>query len=342
MVMLVILILLALFYAFLNGYRDSSSILAGVIASRAMHPRAALYLAGVAEFVAPFLFGVAVARTVATGLVEPTAITLSTLVVAMLAALAWMLFAWWRGIPSSSSHALIGGLLGAALVAGGIQALKIGSLYKVLLPLFLAPPLGLVVGFLVMHIFLLVFGNASPRINNLFRRMQIVTMVALALSHSSNDAQKSIGIITLGLVLSGRLHAFSVPIGVVAACAAAIAFGASRGDWRLIRTLGGKIYRIRPVNALASQASSAGVIFTAAVAGAPVSTSQVISMALMGAGAAERVNKVRWHIGREMLVTWGFTIPATIGTAILIYWGAYEIYHLRWVIGAILTWLSAG
>jgi PiT family inorganic phosphate transporter len=340
--MLVLLIVLALIYAFLNGYRDSSSILAGVIASRAMHPRAALYLAGVAEFVAPFLFGVAVAQTVATGIVEPSAITLGTLVVAMVSALAWTLFTWWRGIPSSSSHALIGGLLGAGLVVGGLQALKIGALYKVLLPLFLAPPLGLAVGFIIMHFLLLLFGNASPRINTLFRRLQIITMVALALSHSSNDSQKSMGIITLGLFLAGRLTEFHVPTGVVAACAVAIAFGASRGDWRLIRTLGGKIYRIRPLNALASQSSSAGVVLSAAIAGAPVSTSQVISMALMGSGAAERVNKVRWQVGRDMLYTWGFTIPATIVIAAVVYWGAYGIYQLRWVISAIISLLSAG
>jgi inorganic phosphate transporter, PiT family len=340
--MLILLIILALIYAFLNGYRDSSSILAGVIASRAMQPRLALYLVGLAEFIAPFLFGVAVARTVATGVVVPSAITLNTLVVAMIAALTWTLIAWWQGIPSSSSHALIGGLLGAALVVGGVEAIQIGGLYKVILPLFLAPPLGMVVGYLAMLFFLGIFGNTSPRINTLFRRLQILTMVALALSHSSNDSQKSMGIIALGVFLSGNTSVVHVSSGIVAACALAIALGASRGDWRLIRTLGGKIYRIRPVNALASQTASAGVVLSAALLGAPVSTSQVISMALMGAGAAERVNKVRWQVGRDMLVTWGLTIPATIAIAAATYWGATEAYKLRWVVAAIVTWLSSG
>jgi PiT family inorganic phosphate transporter len=333
--MLIVLIILALIYAFLNGYRDSSSILAGVIASRAMHPRLALYLAGIAEFIAPFLFGVAVAKAVATGLVDPQVITLNTVVIATAAALAWTLFAWWRGIPSSSSHALIGGLLGATLIIHGPQAIIKDGLLKVVLPLFLAPPLGMVAGFLMMHLLLWLFNSATPRINVLFRRLQIFTMFVLALSHSSNDSQKSMGIIVLGLFLTGNLTSFQVPLGVVVACAVAIAFGASQGDWRLIRTLGGKIYRIRPLNALSSQAASAGVVMGSALAGAPVSTSQVISMALMGAGAAERVNKVRWQIGRDMLMTWALTIPATM----IIASGIFLIAEQLGQFGLLFDWL---
>ena len=291
--MLLLLIILALFYAFLNGYRDSSSILAGVIASRALPPALGLAIAAVAEFIAPFLFGVAVARALATGLIDPAMITLQTIVVAMAAAVTWTLFAWWRGIPSSSSHALVGGLLGSALLAHGSKAILSSGLVKVVMPLFLAPLLGLVAGNLAMTTFLYAFRNATPRVNTLFRRLQIFTMVGLALSHSANDAQKSMGIIVLGLVLSGELDSFHVPFGVMAACATAIALGASRGDWRLIRTLGSKIYRIRPLNALASQTASAGVIMASAMFGAPVSTSQVIGMALMGAGSAERVPSTR-------------------------------------------------
>ena len=265
--MLLLLILLALTYAFLNGYRDSSSILAGVIASRALPPALAMALAAIAEFIAPFLFGVAVARALATGLIDPATITLQTLVVGMASALLWTLLAWWRGIPSSSSHALVGGLLGAALLAHGPGAIITGGLVKVVLPLFLAPPLGFLGGSLVMNLLLYAFRNATPRVNTLFRRLQIFTMLGPALSHSANDAQKSMGIIALGLVLSGELDSFRVSVGVMAACAAAIALGASRGDWRLIRTLGGKIYRIRPLNALASQTASAGVIIASAVIG---------------------------------------------------------------------------
>lgn len=310
--MLLLLITLALIFAFINGYRDSSSILAGVIASRGLPPRFALILSGIAEFIAPFFFGTAVARALTTDLVRPQGITIETIVVALAAALLWTLFAWSRGIPSSSSHALVGGILGAALIASGPGGVITGGLLKVLLALFLAPIAGIGAGFLAMHIILYLFRDATPRVNVLFQRLQILTMFGLALSHSANDAQKSIGMIVLGLLLAGQVDSFQVPFWVVLICAAAIAFGASRGDWRLMQTLGWKIYRIRPINALASQSASAGVIMVSSIIGAPVSTSQVISMALLGAGAAERVNKVRWQIGGDMLVTWVLTIPVTM------------------------------
>ncbi len=340
--MLILLIILALVYAFLNGFRDSSSILAGVLASRAMHPRWALYLAALAEFVAPFLFGTAVARAIATGLVDPEAITLRTVVVAMMAALSWTLIAWRRGIPSSSSHALIGGLLGAALVTGGAGAIQVGGLVRVVLPLFLVPPLGLVAGFLIMALFLKLFRYASPKINTGFRRIQVFTMVGLALAHSANDAQKSMGIIALGLVLAGKLAVFRIPPAVVLICAAAIALGAARGDWRLIRTLGGKIYRIRPMNALASQTAASGLVLFSALSGAPVSTSQVIAMALMGSGAAERVNKVRWQVGVDMLITWGVTIPAAMILAMSYYLFIVGLEMTPQVAALVIRWLVAG
>jgi len=280
--MLLTLIVLSLLYAFLNGYRDSSSILAGVIASRAMHPRLALALSALAEFIAPLIFGAAVARVLATGLFDPAAISLKTIVVALVSALIWTLVAWRWGIPSSSTHALLGGLLGAAWLINGWDAIQPEGLLRVVLPLFLAPLVGLAVGYLTMVLLLALFRRATPRVNTLFRRLQIFTMLGLAMAHSSNDAQKSIGMIVLGFMLAGKLDTFQAPPGVVILCAAAIALGASRGDWRLIRTLGGKIYRIRPVNALASQAASAGIVLGAASLGAPVSTSQVISMSLMG------------------------------------------------------------
>jgi len=309
--MLWLLIFLALIFAVVNGLRDASSIMAGVISSRALPPRLALPLCSLAELAAPFLFGAAVARTLTTGLVNARVVSLGSITAAMAAALDWTLLAWLRGIPSSSSHALVGGVLGAALASGGPQAIITGGLYKVLLPLFLLLLLGLAAGYLAMQVILLSTQNATPRVNVLFQRLQIATMLSLALSHSANDAQKSMGMITLGLLLAGKISAFEVPFTVVAGCAAAIALGARLGDWRLMRTLGRKIYVIRPVNALASQAASTTVILLAAILGAPVSTSQVLSMALMGAGAAERPNKVRWQVGGEMLLTWFLTVPAT-------------------------------
>lgn len=317
--MLYLLIGLAVFYAFFNGYRDSSSILAGVLASRAMRPRVALYLVGAAELIAPFLVGSAVARAVTTGLVDASLIALNTLVIAMAAATVWSLLCWWLGIPSSSTHALIGGLVGAAWMIHGWRSVIVAGLVRVVLPLLAAPFVGFIVGFLVMGLLVLIFSGATPRINVLFRRLQVVTAVLLAMSNSANDVQKSVGIITLGLVLAGEATGFQIPLWAIAACALAMAFGASRGDWRQIRNLGGKVFRIRPLNALASQAASTAVVLSASAFGMPVSTSHIISTALMGSGASERVNKVRWHVAAEMATAWVLTIPATMAVSVVIF-----------------------
>jgi PiT family inorganic phosphate transporter len=230
----------------------------------------------------------------------------------------WPLFTWFIRIPSSSSHALVGGLLGSAILLEGWQVVQIAGLIKILVALFISPPIGLVVGYIVMNVVLRMFRDASPRINVVFKRMQILTSVGLALSHGTNDSQKTMGIITLGLVAAGYQETFHVPIWVIGASAGAIALGAALGGWRLIHTLGGRIYKIRPVHAFTSQTASATVILVAALLGGPVSTTQVVSSAIMGAGAAERMSKVRWMVAREMIFTWLFTIPTTaMGSALI-------------------------
>ncbi len=317
--MLIALIALSLTYAFLNGYRDSSSILAGVIASRAMNPRIALYLIGAADLIAPFLFGLAVARSIATGLIDTSTIDLSTITLGMASALLWSFFSWWRGIPSSSTHALIGGLLGAALITRGPNAILTSGLVNIILPLLLAPVAAFIVGFLLMKFFYLIFYKSNPKIKAPLQRAQIITMILLALANSSNDAQKSMGTIALGLFLAGQTAAFTVPPWVLIACAAALALGGSRGDWRQIRNLGGKVYRIRPLNALDSQVTSIGLIFIASIFGIPVSTPHIVSSSIIGSGAAERINKIRWDVTKEMVMTWLVTIPATGLCSCLIY-----------------------
>ncbi len=316
--MLYLLIGLALLYSFLNGYRDSSSILAGVIASRAMRPRVALYVIAAAEFIAPFFFGSAVARSITTGLVNTSAVALNTVVVAMAAAVAWNFFCWWRGIPSSSTHALIGGLIGAALILDGPHAILSRGVIFTVLPLIIAPVVGFFAAFLLMSLLLWAFSMATPRINALFRNAQVVTAVLLGMSNSANDSHKSMGIIVLGMVLAGQFTSFQIPLWVSVSCAGALAIGASLGDWRQIRNLGGKIYRIRPLNALASQLTSSVVVLAASAFGMPVSTSHIITTALMGSGASERVNKVRWGVAGEMMTTWVITIPATMAVSMLI------------------------
>ncbi len=335
--MLILLIGLALFYTFFNGYRDSSSVLAGVIASRAMRPALALYLVSGAELIAPFLFGSAVARTVTTGLVDAQAISLSTVVIAMIAAVMWNLFTWWRGIPSSSTHALIGGLVGATWAIHGPQAILTRGLLHAVLPLFIAPIVGFVLGHIGMSLLVAAFREATPRINSLFRRIQILTAVLLAMSNSANNSPKAMGIIALGLVLAGHTSQFGVPLWVVGACAGSMALGASRGDWRQIRNLGGKIFRIRPLNALDSQLASALVVFAASASGLPVSTSHIISTALMGSGASERANKVRWHIAGEMATAWILTIPATMAVAAAMFVLSAGVYSFGGVVTRLFT-----
>jgi PiT family inorganic phosphate transporter len=312
------LIAIALLFDFLNGFHDSSNIVATVISSRALRPRTALYMTAIAEFIAPFIFGVAVANTVGKDLIDPSAISPNVVIAAILAAIIWNLFTWFIGIPSSSSHALVGGLLGSAILLRGWEVVQMGGLLKILLALFISPPLGLLVSYIIMILTLRSFQNATSRINVFFKRLQILTSLGLALSHGTNDSQKTMGIITLGLVAAGYQATFHVPLWVIAASAGAIALGAATGGWRLIHTLGARIYKIRPVHAFTSQAASAAVILSAALLGGPVSTTQVVSSAIMGAGAAERMSKVRWMVAREMVYTWLFTIPSTaLGSALI-------------------------
>lgn len=304
-----LLVLLALVFDFLNGFHDSSNIVATMIASRALSGRQALTLTALAEFVGPLLFGVAVATTLGNEVLSDNLLKLSVVLAALSAAIVWNIITWWLGIPSSSSHALVGGLIGAAVVENGLGVIKWAGLGKVLLALVISPPIGLVAGYLVMKTVLFLARGATPRISTFFKRSQIVTAVALALSHGTNDAQKTMGVITMGLVAAGVLTEFYVPLWVIVASAGAIALGTATGGWRLIRTLGGKFYKVRPVHGFTTQIASASVILVAALLGGPVSTTQVVSSAIMGVGSAERLSKVRWGVAHQIVTAWLTTIP---------------------------------
>jgi PiT family inorganic phosphate transporter len=319
--MFIAILVTALIFDFLNGFHDSSNIVATVISSRALHPRVALVLAAIAEFLGPFLFGVAVARTIGNELLTDQALDELVVLAALIAAVLWNLITWYLGMPSSSSHALLGGLLGAALLyTQSFSVIRLDGLIKIVLALLLSPVAGLIMGFLVMRVTLWLVRNATPGVSKGFRRLQVLTLVGLALSHGTNDAQKTMGVLTLALFLTGRIASFHVPIWVIALSAGAIALGTAFGGWRLIRTLGGKIYRIRPIHGFTSQIAGASVILSGAVFGGPVSTTQVLSSAIVGAGAAERINKVRWTILRDMAMAWTLTIPSTALASILIYY----------------------
>ncbi len=303
-------VLAVLAYAFLNGMHDSSGLVAAAISSRSTLPRSALALAAAAEFAGPFLFGTAVAATVGKDLVQSTAITLPVLLIATCSAIVWNIATWYFGLPSSSTHALLGGLVGAVALTVGPQYLLVGGFVKVLLALFTAPFIGLVVGYLFMAMTKVLTRSASPGVNRWFKRVQPLNVVALALSHGTDDGQKSMGLLAIALVAAGYQADFSVPLWATLLVAVALMLGVSSGGWRIIRTIGGGIYRLRPVHAFATQTSSAAIVLGAALLGAPISTTQVVSAAIIGVGSAERVSAVRWQVAGQIATAWLITVPA--------------------------------
>jgi PiT family inorganic phosphate transporter len=319
LVITVVVVVTAVIFDFLNGFHDSANVVATTISSRALSPRKALILAALAEAAGPFLFGVAVATTIGHEIVSAQAISSTVILAGLLGAIAWNIITWLLGIPSSSSHALIGGLVGAVAMGDGFSAIQIAGIRKVIIALLVSPILGLVVGYAFMKLLLWLSQLATPSANRFFKGAQVLTSLALALSHGTNDAQKTMGIITMALLSGGFIDTFHVPIWVVAVCAGAIALGTLTGAWRIIRTLGAKFYRIRPIHGFSAQAASAAVILGAALLGGPVSTTQVVSSTIIGVGSAERVSKVRWGVAGEILLAWILTIPASMLMSALLY-----------------------
>ena len=314
----VVVISLALFFDFSNGFHDSANVVATIITTRALSPRKALILASICEFIGPFLFGTAVAHMIGKNIIDlstfnPGTLDLSMLLIiaALIGAILWNLLTWYFGLPSSSSHALIGGMVGAVLVAYGPDKILWGGLLYVIASLVLSPLLGLLVGWLFLKMTFRLSQDATPKINYFFNRMQIPSSIALALSHGANDAQKSMGLISISLVILGFSPSFYVPWWVVASCAAAIALGTASGGWKIIKTMGSKIYRLRSVHAFCAQTSSATVILGAALVGGPVSTTHVVSSSIMGVGASQRISAVRWGVAKNIILAWFITIPAS-------------------------------
>jgi PiT family inorganic phosphate transporter len=315
-----LLILLSSFFDLLNGLRDASNFVSTIISTRTLSPRKALAMAAVSEFSGPFIFGVAVARTFGRDLVAAHTITVEMILAALVSGILWNLATLALGIPSSSSHAFLGGILGAVILGAGPQAILIGGLSKIMIALFISPLLGLVIGYLITQAVYLLSRQASPRVNHLFRLGQIPAAIGMAMGYGANDAQKTMGMITLALVTTGYLDHFQVPIWVEALSAGSIAVGMAIGGWSLIRTLGGKFYNIRPVHGFSAQAAAALVVLSAAVLGGPASTTQVVTSSILGAGSAERVNQVRWNVAGGIVMAWLLTIPicALIGAGVLL------------------------
>ena len=314
-----------------NGFHDAANLIATVIASRAMTPMMAVVIVGVFEFLGPLLGGTAVANTIGSVVdlsdvdrVQALKIVLS----GVTGALGWNIITWWKGLPSSSSHALVGGLIGAVaasvgghhVVWGFSDALHghVHGVAKVVLALLLSPVAGFVCGYVIQKIMIALLYRATPAANHWLRRAQFATSIGLAFSHGANDAQKSMGIITLALLLAGWQTSFHVPVWVMLACSIALTCGVLSGGWRIVRTMGYAIYRVRPVHALDSQLTSAVVILSASALGAPVSTTHIVTTSIMGIGAAERPRAVRWKKAEEIAWTWVITIPGAAIMAVCI------------------------
>jgi len=313
--LVVLVVIMALVFDYINGFHDTANAIATVVSTRVLSPRSAIILAAVLNFVGA-LVAQNVAKTIASGLVDKSFVNQSVILSAILGAIIWNLITWKYGIPSSSSHALIGGLCGAAISRGGIGALKLDGLKeKVLVPLVMSPIIGVVIGFVLMALIYLI--ARKIRSNNalmIFKPLQILSSSLMAFSHGSNDAQKSMGIITLALVAGGFIpHSDKViiPLWVMLSCALVMALGTAAGGWRIIKTMGHKILRMEPPQGFAAETGASIVILLASKLGIPVSTTHVISSSIFGVGLAKNKNAVRWIVARDMIFAWVLTIPAS-------------------------------
>ncbi|CAN5665459.1 inorganic phosphate transporter [soil metagenome] len=318
--LLILVVLAALAFDYINGFHDTANAIATVVSTRVLTPRAAILMAAVLNFLGT-LIATHVALTIAKGIVDPSVSTESLALAAVIGAIVWNLVTWYFGIPSSSSHALIGGLVGAGLVAGGMAGVQWkGVVEKVVLPLLISPVVGFVMGFLIMKAIEHLFARTSPhRVNVVFRRLQIVSAAAMAFSHGQNDAQKSMGIITLALVARGFVHGDHVPIWVILACATVMGLGTASGGWRIMRTMGHRIIRLEPVNGFAAETAGAATIIGASFLGMPVSTTHIIASSIFGVGSSRRLSAVRWGVALNMVIAWVLTIPASAAVGALAY-----------------------
>ena len=328
-IVLIIIILLAVIFEYINGFHDSANAVATVVSTKALTPRRAIIYAAVLNL-GGALLGTHVAKTIGGGIVDTGSVTQTVIACALIGAIIWNLFTWYYGIPSSSSHALIGGLIGAAMMHSGFKVVKItGLVEKVLIPMVTSPMLGIFVGFTIMLLFSWIFLKSNPElVNRNFKKLQLISSGFLALSHGSNDAQKTMGIITLLLLSSGYIDKMEVPLWVILLCATTMAFGTMAGGWKIIKTMGSKIIKVKPIHGFAAEVSSASIILTASHFGIPVSTTHIISTSIMGVGSTQRASAVRWGIVGNIVTAWVVTIPACMFMSALSYIIVTKIAHL--------------
>jgi len=324
---LIFIIILAVFFDIANGWHDCANAIATVVSTKVMSPMQAVVLAAGMNILGAFL-STAVAKTIGTGIVDPKAVTDVVIISALLSAILWNIMTILLGLPVSSSHALFGGIAGAAMAHGGAGILNVGGIIKILTSLLLSPIFGIICGYLFMKLILKLFGQLAPgAISKYFGRLQILSSAFMAFGHGSNDAQKSMGIITMALVSGGVIKSMDVPKWVILICALAMGFGTLFGGWKIIKTLGVKMLKLEPIHGFAAETSSAAIIIASSHFGLPVSTTHVVSSAILGVGATKRLSAVRWGIAGKIVLAWVLTLPACIGMA----WGIQRVlayYHV--------------
>ena len=303
---------LALLFDFINGFHDTANAIATSVSTRALHPSHAIIMAAVLNF-AGAMYSTGVAKTIGADIVKSAQhVDEHIIIAALIGAVLWNILTWWLALPSSSSHALVGGIIGAVLISVGPDGLNFYGIGKIVLSLILSPLIAIITGCLVMTLLFCVFGRFSPSaVNGTFKKMQILSAAMMAFSHGSNDAQKSMGIITLALLAGGYIEVFEVPTFVKLLAATAMACGTAVGGWRIIKTIGGKIFKLEPISGFAADLNSSIVIFSATLLHLPVSTTHVVSGSIMGVGTAKRLSAVRWGVAQQMVAAWVMTIPST-------------------------------
>ena len=319
------LIFVALIFDYINGFHDAANSIATVVSTRVLSPGKAVIWAAVFNFIAAFTFGTAVAKTVGAGLVDIRIVTFAVILAGLIGAIVWDLITWYYGLPTSSSHALIGGYAGAAVAKAGWGAIIASGWTKTLIFIVLAPLMGLGLGFVIMLVTMwMLHGVAPGRVDRWFRRLQLLSAAAYSLGHGGNDAQKTMGIIAGALVAGGYLQlvngSMPIPLWVILAAHAAIALGTLSGGWRIIHTMGSKITKLQPVGGFAAETAGAISLFTATHFGIPVSTTHTITGAIIGVGSIKRLSAVRWGVAGRIVWAWILTIPASAIIASLVYW----------------------
>ena len=314
----VIIILVALTFDFLNGFHDAANSIATVVSTRVLSPQKAVLWAAFFNFVAAFVMGTAVAKTMGKGMIDLSVVTNEVILAGLIGAIAWNLFTWYYGLPVSSSHALIGGYAGAAVAKAGVGAILLAGWTKTLIFIVLAPLMGLFVGFLLMVLVSWTFRRWHPfKLDQLFRRLQLVSAGLYSLGHGGNDAQKTMGIITGLLVSGGYLKTFDVPLWVILISHAAIALGTMFGGWRIVKTMGTKITKLQPFGGFCAETSGAITLFVATRLGIPVSTTHTITGAIIGVGATRRISAVKWGVAGRIVWAWILTIPLSAAVSAL-------------------------